>query len=65
MSKINIYETRTMLQAIEMMKPVRTFLKDTFFSNVQTHPTEHFDVDYYKGRRKMAPFVSPKLPVRL
>lgn len=56
---INIYDTRTMLQAIEMMKPVRTFLKDTFFPMPDTFTTEHVDVDYYKGRRKMAPFVSP------
>lgn len=56
---MNIYETRTMLQAIEMMKPVRTFLKDTFFPIPDTFTTEHVDVDYYKGRRKMAPFVSP------
>lgn len=56
---INIYDTRTMLAAVEMMMPVHTFLKDTFFSNVNTFTTEHVDVDYYKGRRKMAPFVSP------
>lgn len=58
---INIYETRTMLAAIEMMMPVRTFLKDTFFSNVNTFVTEHVDVEYKKGRRKMAPFVSPRV----
>lgn len=56
---MNIYDTRTMLSAIEMMKPARTFLKDTFFPTVETLTTEHVDVDYYKGRRKLAPFVSP------
>lgn len=56
---INIYDTRTMLAAVSMILPVNTFLKDTFFSNVNTFNTEHVDVDYYKGRRKMAPFVSP------
>lgn len=56
---MNIYDTRTMLAAIEMMKPARTFLKDTFFPTSETLPTEHVDVDYYKGRRKLAPFVSP------
>lgn len=58
---INIYDTRTMLAAIEMMMPVHTFLKDTFFLNTDTFTTEHVDVDYYKGRRKMAPFVSPRV----
>lgn len=58
---INIYSTRTMLAAVQAMMPVNTFLKDTFFSNVITFTTEHVDVDYYKGRRKMAPFVSPRV----
>ncbi|MFC4403313.1 major capsid protein [Gracilibacillus xinjiangensis] len=57
---VNIYDTRVMLEAIEMMMPVRTFLKDTFFGDVNTFTSEHVDVDYYKGRRKMAPFVSSR-----
>lgn len=58
MPLINIYETRTMMQAIEMMKPVRTFFRDTFFPNVNTFVTEKVDVDFKKGKRKMAPFVA-------
>jgi hypothetical protein len=58
---LNLYDTRTLLQAIEMMMPVRTFLKDTFFPTQRTSLTEHVDIDYYKGRRKMAPFVSPRM----
>lgn len=58
---LNLYDTRTMLQAIEMMMPVQTFLKDTFFPNAKTSLNENVDIDYYKGRRKMAPFVSPRL----
>lgn len=58
--KISIYDTRTMLKAIQSMMPVNTFLKDTFFSGSQTFTTDQVDVDYYKGRRKMAPFVSPR-----
>lgn len=57
---LNIYESRVMLQAIEMMKPANTFLKDTFFPTTNTFLTENVDIDYYKGRRKMAPFVSPR-----
>ncbi|PAQ15064.1 phage capsid protein [Bacillaceae bacterium SAOS 7] len=57
---INIYSTRTMLAAVSAMMPVNTFLKKTFFSGVNTFTSEHVDVDYYKGRRKMAPFVSPR-----
>jgi len=55
---INIYETRTMLRAIEKMLPVRTFLRDTFFPNPLTFITEKVDVDFKKGKRKMAPFVA-------
>lgn len=55
---ISIYETRTMLQAVEKMIPVRTFFRDTFFPDVETFPTEKVDVDFRKGKRKMAPFVA-------
>lgn len=58
---IDIYDTRTMLEAVRQMMPVHTFLKDTFFSTKSTSPNEAIDVDFYKGRRKMAPFVSPRL----
>lgn len=58
MPPINIYETRTMLQAIEQMMSVKTFLRDTFFPNVLTFVNEKVDVDYKKGKRKMAPFVA-------
>ncbi|MGF9907274.1 major capsid protein [Brevibacillus porteri] len=55
---INIYETRTMMQAIEQMKPARTFFRDTFFPAFETFVTEKIDVETKKGKRKMAPFVS-------
>lgn len=58
---INIYETRTMMQAINLMKPTYTFLRDTFFSNFDTYITEKVDVDIKKGKRKMAPFVAPRI----
>ena len=58
---INIYSTRTMMTAIEKMMPVRSFFKDTFFSRTETYLTEDVDVDYKKGKRKMAPFVAPRV----
>jgi hypothetical protein len=58
---IDMFDTRTMLEAVNAMKPVRTFLRDTFFTNVRTFDTEHVDVDIVKGKRRMAPFVSPKI----
>lgn len=55
---INIYDTRTMLQAIEIIKPAQTFFRDTFFPTTVTFPTAKVDVDFRKGKRKMAPFVA-------
>lgn len=61
MSKVNIYNTRTMMRAINQMKPAQTFLMDTFFPNLETTVTEAVDVDFKKGKRKMAPFVAPRI----
>ncbi|WP_312908048.1 major capsid protein [Tissierella praeacuta] len=59
----NIYQTKTMLAAVNQMFPVRTFLRDTFFpvKNDDTFPTEEILIDYKKGKRKMAPFVAPRV----
>lgn len=58
---IDIYETRTMLAALEQRIPVYSFLLNTFFPNYETQTTEKIDVDYKKGKRKMAPFVAPRI----
>lgn len=58
-----LYQTRTMLPAVEVMPHTSTFLRDTFFPrlNDQTVITEKVELDYKKGRRKMAPFVAPRV----
>lgn len=56
---VDMFETRTMMQALEEMTPPRTFLLDSFFATTQTFGTEAVDVDIVKGKRKLAPFVSP------
>lgn len=56
---IDIFDTRTMLEAIEQMKRPFTFLRDTFFKKVSQFESETVDVDIVKGKRRMAPFVSP------
>lgn len=58
---VNIYSTRTMMSAIEKMMPVHSFFKDTFFNRTETKLTEDVDADYKKGKRKMAPFVAPRV----
>jgi hypothetical protein len=58
---IDIYSTRTLLKTIKIMKPSNTFFCDTFFPNTETFVTETVDVDFKKGKRKMAPFVAPRI----
>lgn len=54
----NIYETRTMLGAIEIIPSNDSFLMDTFCDASETFPTKSFDIDFVKGKKKIAPFVS-------
>jgi hypothetical protein len=58
---LNIYRTQTMLAAIQKMMPARTFFKSTFFSGMTTFVTEEVLLDFRKGKRKMAPFVAPRV----
>ena len=56
-----LYKTQTLLQAIISMPKVHTFLRDTFFSKTETFVTEEVLIDYKKGKRRMAPFVAPRV----
>lgn len=58
---VDLYDPRTMMDALERMAPVHTFIKNTFFTNEETFPSKHVDVDFYKGKRRIAPFVHPKI----
>lgn len=53
-NEINIYEPRYLAEAVRTAPPIRTFLRDRFFSNVKTFSTERVDIDIVKGNRKMA-----------
>lgn len=55
------YTTREMIDAIEVNPPVRNFLTKWFFPAEQTHVTEKVEFDVKKGKRIMAPFVSPRV----
>jgi len=56
---MDLFETRTMLRMLEQIYPPRTFLLETFFKTVETSTSEHVDIDIMKGKRRLAPFVSP------
>lgn len=57
-NEVSIYEPRTMGRVVQKLPPVRTFLRSTFFRNEATFVTKNVDVDFKKGSRKVAPFVS-------
>lgn len=57
-NEINIYEPRNMAKVVKRLAPVGTFFKDTFFNKIETFPTKKVDIDFKKGSRKLAPYVS-------
>lgn len=57
---ISLFDTRAMIAALEQAKPAKTFFLDTFFRQTEAHTTRHVDIDIQKGKRRLAPFVSPK-----
>lgn len=61
MANISIYDPRTMGKLVERMPKVQTFIKSTFFRNVETFDTQKIDVDFKKGNRQLAPFVHKKI----
>lgn len=54
------YTTREMMEAVRTALPYNNFLSRTFFPTSKTHIAEIIEVDVKKGRRRMAPFVSPR-----
>jgi hypothetical protein len=60
---MNLYETTTLLKAVENFKPVNTFLRDCFFpqGNNETLLTKTALIDVKRGKRRIAPFVAPKV----
>ncbi len=62
---MDMFDTRTMLRALEQMLPVSTVFLTTFFSQVEVSDTKYVDIDIYKGKRRLASFVSPRLQGKL
>ena len=49
---VDLYKTRTMLGAVEVIPTNESFLLDTFCGASETFPTESFDIDFVKGKKK-------------
>lgn len=60
---MDMFSTRTMLGIVQNNeKKAKTFLRDRYFSNRVTYSTEKIDIDLVgPGKRKLAPFVNPKI----
>lgn len=54
---LTIYDNATMLDAVQMMVPVPSFLMDTFVRDEGTADQDEAIWDYMKGESPMAPFV--------
>jgi len=62
---ISIFETRSMAAAMRQDKKSGRFLLDLLFSRVETHDSETVDIDIVKGKRRMAPFQTPRVEGKL
>lgn len=58
-ASIDIFEPRTMLEAVEQMKPAQRWFLDNFFSSVERFDTISVDFDIYKDKRRIAGFDNP------
>lgn len=58
---IDLFGTRFLLDTVNQFKRPKRFLLDMFFKGFRQFDTKTVDIDIYKGKRRMAPFVSPVL----
>lgn len=58
---VDMFDTRTMIPMLREMKPANTFLLDLFFGFTREFETKKVDIDLYYGKRRIAPFVAPKI----
>jgi hypothetical protein len=54
---IDLYDTYTLLMAIQKIPKPTFFLRDTFFPRRDFSPTEHVQIDYRKQQRLAAKFI--------
>lgn len=53
-----VFDRRSMLEALEELREPTTFFVKKFFANVIEFDTKHVDVDIFKGKRRVAAYVS-------
>lgn len=57
---ISIYDPRVMDQVVKLLPVTGGFFRDTFFKRHTPVTGTKIDIDFYKGKRRIAPFVNPK-----
>lgn len=57
---MDLFTPETMDAVVRVMPQKGSFFKNTFFNNDKPEYTKEIRVDFYKGKRKLAPFVNPK-----
>lgn len=66
MADLPLFDTRTMIQALDQRLPPISFLRDFFFSKeVNTSISKYVDIDVFKGKRRLAPYVNPRMEGKL
>jgi hypothetical protein len=57
---ISIFDPRVMDQMVRVMPSTGGFFRDTFFKRRVPVTGTKIDVDFYKGKRRIAPFINPR-----
>lgn len=57
---IDIFTPEILAKAVSVIPTPASFFKNTFFKTVHTNPTEKIRADFYKGKRRVAPYVNEK-----
>jgi hypothetical protein len=59
------FTTAALVQVVPNLKRAQKFLLDKFFPNIVESQTEEVDIDVDVGKRRLAPFCSPKVEGKL
>lgn len=55
------YEPKFLMGVIKKSPGLKTFFKGRFFRNVVTFPNEKVSFEFQEGKRRLAPYVSPRI----
>ena len=62
---VSLFQTRTMLAALDQRQGPTTFLLRTFFLGEEVFGTKAVDIEIIKGKQRLAPFVAPVVAGKL